>query len=847
VDSYTELDTEQAASSHNPKALHLDGIDKRYPGAHALKGVSFEVDYGEVHALVGENGAGKSTLVGVAAGAVSPDSGSVHIGGSEMAEADPERSREAGLAIVYQEPALLSDLTVAENMALAMPHARRPSVRNQVAWARDVLRAWDGVLPVDPATPVRELPPDARFVVEISRALAEEPKVLILDEPTEHLLPAAASKLFALVDEHVRRGAAVIYISHRLGEVMRIADRISVLRDGELMGTFDASTVSEDEVVTMVAGRRIDATRTQAVAASFDGAPLALDVEGLMGRGFGPIDFHVKRGEIVGLAGIEGQGQREIIRALGGLVSARGRLAVDGKVLRSNSWAAAASAGVRFVPDDRHNEGLFKRLSVRENVSLSALGSLSRFGVMLRGRERATVEGQLEALSVKTPSTETLVESLSGGNQQKVVLARNLTANPAVLLADEPTQGVDVGAREDIYEIVRTAAGNGAAVVILSSSAVELRALCHRVLVVSGGRIAHELAGDAITDEAIAGAALTAEHQRDPTAASDRSRGFGRRLVLSDWTPAAVLAVVSLLLGIYATQTNEFYLTARNFGLLLPLFAALAFFAMAQQLVLLVGGLDLSVGPLAGFLVVVGSFSLAEFRTPAGMVVGTVVIILAAVATGFFNWGLVKLAGIDPLIATLVTYIGLQGLSFTLRPLPAGKIDTEFLGHVRSQWGFIPVLAILAVAVAIGLDLWLHRTRSGIRVRAVGSDADTAARVGLSIRRTTLLAYVGCSVLVVPAALILMTQATIGNGTIGTSFTLTSFAAAFLGGAAIGGGRGSFVGALAGAVLITQINTVVQFAGLELYWQLWLLAALTLFSVALYSKTRAYLETGAQS
>jgi ribose transport system ATP-binding protein len=258
----------------------------------------------------------------------------------------------------------------------------------------------------------------------------------------------------------------------------------------------------------------------------------------------------------------------------------------------------------------------------------------------------------------------------------------------------------------------------------------------------------------------------------------------------------------------------------------------------------MVGGVDLSVGPLAGLLVVTASYSIAAYRTPAGMAIGLLVVFLVALLAGGVNWLLVGPLRIDPLIATLITYIGFQGLAFTLRPLPDGRIDPTFLDAVRSKVDFVPVLAIVAVVVAIALDVWLRRARSGIRLRAAGSDATKAARVGLSVTRLRLMAYVGCALLVVPASLVLMTQAGIGYGSIGESYTLASFGAAFLGGAAVAGGRGSFVGAMAGAALITQINTVVQFAGLELFWQLWLLAGLTLFAVAFYAKSRSLIEKG---
>ena len=846
-----EMTTEPAGAGSNPVdqraiVLRLADVDKRYPGVHALKGVSLEVRRGEIHPRVGENGAGKSTRVGVAAGSIAADSGLVEIGGATTASPTPQWSRESGLAIVYQEPALLPDLTVAENMALSMPEHVRPRVGEQVRWARKILAGWGSVARIDPRIPVRELRPDARFVVEISRAFAENPAVLILDEPTEHLLPPAVEELFQLVHQHVDRGGAVVYISHRLGEVKRIADRVSVLRDGALVGTFEAETMSEQDVINLVVGRELEVHEPRPLKDDAGREDL-LVVDGFSGRAFDDVAFMLKKGEIVGFAGIEGQGQREVLRALAGLADGRGKVEVAGRKVSVSSPAAARRGGISYLPQDRHNEGVFPRLSLRENAVASSLGRFSHLGFVSSRAERRQVRKRFTDLRVKAPSPEVEIQALSGGNQQKVMLSRVLIGGTRVLLADEPTQGVDVGAREEIYEFLREAAASGVGVIVLSSSAQELEQLCDRVLVFSRGQVVAELTGEELHEHRITQAALTASKSRSAVVIkTDKAATRLRRIVGSDLTPAAVLATTAVILGFVAVAQTPFYLTQRNFSLFLPLVATLAFFALAQQLVMMVGGIDLSVGPLAGFLVVVGSFSLSAYRTPFGMVLGVAILVACAIGVGFVNWLLTSVARINPLIATLVTFTALQGFAFMLRPLPAGQIDPTFIQHIRTTWfGFVPVMLVLVVAVAVVSELALYRSKHGIRVRAVGSNVDTARRVGLKPMWTTLAAYVGCSVLVVPASLLLMAQAGTGNASIGDSYTLASISAVVLGGASIFGGRGSFVGALAGAALIIQINTVVQFLGLELYWQQWLLGGLTLAAVACYSKTRSILERSA--
>ena len=822
--------------------LLLQEVDKKYPGVHALKSVTLEVRAGEIHAIVGENGAGKSTLVGVAAGSVSPESGTVEIAGASTTDPTPQWSRDQGLAIVYQEPALLPDLTVAENMAQSMPEKLRPRIGEQVEWAREILSSWGDVAQIDPQRPVRTLQPDARFVVEIARAIAESPKVIVLDEPTEHLLPEAVEVLFRKIDELIAANTAVVYISHKIRDVKRISHRISVLRDGRSEGTYPASDLSEDDIVDLVVGRENELHREGFIKPVVaEDAPVQLSVKGLQGDAFSHIDFEVRRGEIVGFAGIEGQGQRDVMRALAGLSRSRGAVTVNGKPAAISNAASAQASGIGYIPQDRHREGVFPGLSLRENAAMSSVADFARAGFVADGALRRRIYEWFHSLRVKAPSSDVHIETLSGGNQQKVVLSRILLKDSEIILADEPTQGVDVGARSEIYEILRRAAEKGAAVIVLSASAVELEEICNRVYVFSRGQIASELAGDEVTDRRITEAALKASKFRDTQSIrvprSDKMT-FGERVVTGDLFPSAILVFAILTLGVVASIMNPFYLTTRNFGLMLPLIATLAFFAIAQQFVMMVGGIDISVGPLASLLVVVGSFVLTVDHTAFGLVVGMLIVIGVAIAVGIVNWFLVVMLNITPLIATLITFTALQGVSFLLRPLPGGKISRDLNELVTSKLGFIPIAFIVALILAIALEFYLRRTRSGIRLRAVGSNSAVATRVGVKSKRVMFFAYVATSVCIVPAALLLMAQAGTGNSTIGDSYVLTSIGAAVLGGASLFGGRGSFIGVFLGAALLIQANTVVQFLGLSTYWQQWFIGGLTLIAAAVYSKIR---------
>ena len=446
-------------------ALRLTDVVKTYPGVTALKGVSLEVLPGEVHALVGENGAGKSTLIAVAAGSTIPDSGEVEIGGHVMTAPSPLAAQALGLAVVYQHPSVLEDLTVTENLVLSMPVGRRPRMSDAADWARERLAVVGAR--IEPAVRVGELSVAEHQLLEIARALALDAQVVILDEPTESLTAAESERLFERITDIRAAGAAVVYISHRLPEVKRIADRLTVLRDGEGRGTFGAGDVSEADILRLIVGRSIDrvfpprADPTVLAAAT----PL-LTVQGLTGGRFHDVDLAVRPGEIVGLAGVEGNGQHELLRALGGMSRVTGgEVRVGGDLVALGDPRGALAAGIVHLPGDRHREGLFLSLNVRENLSLQSLADVSSRFLLRRDREAASASAEVERMSIRTPSVEAPVSSLSGGNQQKVLLGRSMLARPIVLLADEPTRGVDVGARVEIYRILREAAADGRAVV----------------------------------------------------------------------------------------------------------------------------------------------------------------------------------------------------------------------------------------------------------------------------------------------------------------------------------------------------------------------------------------------
>jgi ribose transport system ATP-binding protein len=495
--------------------LALRGVSKAFGAVQALREVSVDCRAGEIHALVGENGSGKSTLLGVASGFLAPDEGTVVVGETERRRVSPAESRRLGIGIAYQTYSHVLHLSVAENLYLAAPSELRPTYGRMNRWAVERLAEFE--LDLTPATPTGALSLAERQLLEVVKALLAEPKVLLLDEPTTALGPEDVDRLHTLVRERSGAGVGVVYVSHRLPEVLGIADRISVLRDGVWQGTFEAASMSEESLVALMIGRPLQL----AFPVRHDREErrdVLLTISGLRGDRFGPIDLEVASGEIVGIAGAEGNGQVQFLRALAGAERATGTANCDGTQLDSRSPLGPLRAGVVLLSGDRASESLFPVLSVRANATIQVLGRLGKLGFLSRRRERRTVDELVRRLSIRTASIEQSVQTLSGGNQQKVSLTRPfLRGDVKVILAEEPTQGVDIAARFDIYGALREKAKEGVAMIIKSSDPLELAGLCDRVVVMSRGQIVDEISGDELGErrivEAIVGSRAGAREQ----------------------------------------------------------------------------------------------------------------------------------------------------------------------------------------------------------------------------------------------------------------------------------------------------------------------------------------------
>jgi L-arabinose transport system ATP-binding protein len=499
------------AATAEPPVLQLRGISKSFGPVRALCAVDLSVGAGRIVGLVGENGAGKSTLLRALAGDLVPDGGLLLVRGRPCRFGSPRESRLAGIRVVPQEPELVGPLTVAENIFLGALGTACGG-RHRVRWAAlhraaaELIERCGFAAELRPRTVVADLGPGQRQLVEIVRALRTHPAVLALDEPTAALAGTLAERLLAAVRRLRERGVAIVYVSHRLGEVRRLADRIAVLRDGVLVATRAAAEVVEDDLVALMVGRPLTAVFARAGQARFGAERLRVD--GLGTRRLSGVSFTVRAGEILGVAGLVGAGRTELARALFGAVPCTGRILLDGVAVRPTGPRAALAAGISMTPEDRRAEGLVPTLNVRENLTLSVLGRLTRLRVVRRGLERRLAGDLVAALQVKTASIEHPVGTLSGGNQQKVVLGRALSREPKVLILDEPTRGVDVGAKAEIYRLIRRQAEAGTAVLLVSSELPELLGLADRIMVLAGGRVTGELPAAQATEARVLALAM---------------------------------------------------------------------------------------------------------------------------------------------------------------------------------------------------------------------------------------------------------------------------------------------------------------------------------------------------
>lgn len=814
--------------------LCVRGLSKRFPGAVALRGVSLEVYPGETHALVGENGAGKSTLVKVVAGILAPDEGEVVLSGQVVTRFSPAAARQRGVALVAQEPEHFSDLTALENLFVGhWPRSRAGLVRwrDMERQARQLLTRMG--VSVDLSARMGDLSLADRQAIQIGRALLLDAKLLILDEPTAALGSAETKALFGLVRRLAEQGVAVIYISHRLEEIYELADRVTVLRDGGLVATQPVASVPRDDLVRLMVGSAVPGVPgAPPQPASLRDAPPVLELRGAGCPGrFQDVSLELRRGEILGLAGLAGSGRNELAHALGGaLPITLGEVLVDGVTRKLSSPRAARRAGIVLAPGDRPGRALVLPFPLRANVTLSVLHKVSRGPVISRARESALAGEYVGRLDIRASSVEQTTATLSGGNQQKVSLARRLATEPRVLVLEEPTQGVDVGARAEIHALLRSLSNAGHAILLVNSDLDELLSLSHRVAVMHRGRVAGVLSGTDATKERVLSLAFGegSERMTEPVRPRRRVRAVAREAGL-----AVFLAALCCLL---ATRSDQF-LTAGNLRDMAENNASLLVAALGMMLIILTAGIDISVGSILALCCVAAGL-LATGGAPVWLaVLGALAVGLTLGAANGLGVALLRLPPIIVTLATLTIYRGLvmqvTGGSW-ITGIPEGfrRLGSDVLG--------VPIPVVVALLAALACSAALRWTGYGRSLYAIGNNASAAEHVGIS------LAWMRWSVFALGGALVGVSALThapllgsIQTNT-GTGFEMVAITAVVVGGTNIFGGRGTVLGTLLGVMLLAVINNGLNLTKASDYWEQLFQGALVLTAVtADYLWTRA--------
>ena len=496
--------------------LNLRDINKYFPGVHALKDARFDVRPGEVHALIGENGAGKSTLIKIVSGVYQPDTGETLLDDQPVFFANPREAQQAGIATIYQELGLYPELTVAENIFMGHAPVRKHGFFQAVDWERmeteaEALLAELNIFNLDVQAKVGALNVGNRQRVEIAKALSLDARILIMDEPTAALTESDVEQLFSIVRLLRDRGVSIIYISHRLNEVFELADRVTVLRDGEYIGTQNVEDTSESQLISMMVGRTIENLFPKQDAEIGD---IVLEVRNLNRPPLTQdISFTVRAGEIVGLAGLVGSGRSETAQVIFGVLPAEsGSILLNGQPVEIARPSEAVQHGIGYVPEDRGHQGLVREMTIRENTSMAVLESVSRNTFINRAKERLLANRSIQQLSIRATGADQIVNKLSGGNQQKVVVSKWLASNPKLLIMDEPTRGVDVGAKSEIHRLMsQLAADQGLAILMISSELPEILGMSDRILVMREGRLVAEFARAEATQENVAHAMMSEE------------------------------------------------------------------------------------------------------------------------------------------------------------------------------------------------------------------------------------------------------------------------------------------------------------------------------------------------
>ncbi|MDR7523798.1 MAG: ATP-binding cassette domain-containing protein [Armatimonadota bacterium] len=854
-------------------------ITKRYGGVVALQDVDLTIHAGEIHCLVGENGSGKSTLVKIITGVVQPEPGAeLEIAGRRVRGLNPYDALRMGIQVVHQDLSLFPNLTVAENIAIPQYLEQH---RGPIRWSTviDIARKAVEKVGVNLAfdAPVGALPIADQQLVAICRALASEARMLVMDEPTASLTRQEVDRLFGILQDLQAHGIAVLFVGHKLDEIMEIAQRVTVLRDGRKVGTYDRQEIDRARLAYLMTGKQIAHRRRQAAGQSRE---VVLEVAGLSRKGnFAGVSFRLHRGEVLGIIGPRGSGKTELALALFGMNPPdRGTIIIEGQpvVIRSN--ADAIRLGIAYVPEDRLAQGIVASQPVSYNLIITALDRLrGPLGLISPRKRAAFCDAAVQDFDIRLASLDQPARALSGGNQQKVVIAKWLSTKPKILILDGPTIGIDVGAKETIYQVIRNLASEGVSILLISEEVSEVVYNCDRILLMKSGRIAAELAGELLTEEEVSrrmlGAAQLQRHGADeerPDRRGAHGRGAdrggpvpphgGRGPAISRSglrqalrrTEFYLLAVLVALSSILAVFQREF-LSKENIFDILRNNAFLGVVALGQLVVLISGGIDVSFTAVATVAQYVMGVILST-RAINSALVAFLIPLPIGVALGALNALLVHYTRVHSVIITIATLNAHYGLLifFTggawITDLPpafqqfAQRKVVEFVNEAGATYG-LSIFTVLWLAVAAATWFVLTYTPMGRKIYALGGNAEAARRAGFNISRIHLFVYAYMGLLAGLASFVQAGLAQIIQPNAMVGRELDVLAAAVLGGASVFGGRGTVAGTVLGVLLIAVIRNGLILMRVSSYWHEVVIGAVLLVAAAITAcqeRRRAY-------
>ena len=801
--------------------LVLNGVSKAFGGTDAVKNVTFDVRAGEVLALVGENGAGKSTCVKMMVGVYPPDKGEIRLKGEARVWHSPLAAQDAGIAVMHQHPGLFPDLSITENIFFGRYKKLKNGLLDTAGMRKSAVRVLESVgLEADPDQFLSTLSVSEQQLVEIARALSTNADVLIMDEPTAALSHKEVRKLFGVVESLKSSGVGIVFVGHRMDEIFEVSDRVAILRDGELVGLDSIANISRERAVNLMAGRELRASYPER---GHEFGKTVLEVVGLSVDGqFSDVSFSVRAGEIFGIGGLVGSGRTEIARTIFGVTRAtRGDIRIDGQKVSFRSTRQAMKQGVAYISEDRLSQSLIMDFSIRVNGSLTVLKESSWFGLLQPKREIAAVRDHLEQLKLRYASFEQQISGLSGGNQQKVVLAKWLATQPRVLVLDEPTQGIDVQTKAAVHRMIADLAAAGMTIVLISSEMPELLGMCDRITVMREGQQVATFQREEATPEKVLEAAtsVSANAGEGETAASAEtaSPGVWQR-ILARREIGLALAILAIIVPV--TLLNPRMVSPTNLVSLGMDAALLAIVALGQMMVILTRNIDLSVASVIGFTAYGAAYVMsANPDFPAIAAIGAA-IAMGSVA-GAINGTVIAFGRVPAIVATLGTmsvFRGLHSIFADGDQISADEVPAHWLDVASAKIAGLPVLMVISGAILAIAALILRRKQWGRELYGVGSNPEGADLVGVPAKNRIFAVFVLAGALAgLMGALWASRYATV-DARVAFGFELTVIASVVVGGVAIRGGSGTVLGVLLGTITLLVIRNGLTLVRIDPLW-----------------------------